>query len=114
MNNLVMSIDIGVYIGLTLLVNRIVAGFFTPIIERLKIGKFWLMYVSWVSAACIIFATGLNLFEPIITISIVGQVLTAIAVGGGANILHDYSDNKTSLVDLKAGENSNTHDQTDR
>ena len=77
-----------------MLINRIVAGFFTPIFDKFKIGKTSLMYLAWIAAAYITFSTGLNLFESIITVPIVGQVLTAIAVGGGANILYDVTNNE--------------------
>jgi hypothetical protein len=84
-----MDINIEIYIGLVLLINRIVAGFFTPILEFMKLERSLLMYISWIMAGLVIFATGLNLFAEIILDPIVGQVLTAVAIGGGSNILHD-------------------------
>lgn len=82
---------VAVYLSLIVLINRIVEGFFTPIFDKLEADKTYLMYVSWLVGAAIIFATGLNLFMEIIINPTVGQVLTAIAVGGGANILYDVT-----------------------
>ena len=82
---------ITLYLSLVVLINRIVKGFFTPLFDKLNIDHLWLMYQAWILASMIIFLTGLNLFVEIIPNPIVGQVLTAVAVGGGANILHDVS-----------------------
>jgi len=94
MNYAITDIDIEIYIGLVLLVNRIVAGFFTPIFDELRLSKKWLMYVAWILAAYIIFVTKLNLFAAIIPDPVVGRLLSAVAIGGGSSILHDASDNQ--------------------
>jgi len=36
--------------------------------------------------------TGLNLFAPFIPNALIGQILTAVVAGGGANMLHDLTD----------------------
>jgi hypothetical protein len=82
---------VALYLGLVTLVNRIVAGFFAPIIDKLKIDKFYLMYVSWVLGAFIVYTTGFNLFVDLIPNPLIGEIFTAVVVGGGANILHDVT-----------------------
>ncbi|MDX9810525.1 MAG: hypothetical protein RBT04_10280, partial [Sphaerochaetaceae bacterium] len=48
--------------------------------------------------------TGLNLFAPFIPNALIGQILTAVVAGGGANMLHDLTDNpKPSLAVIDIG-----------
>ena len=83
---------IGVYLALVVLVERVVEAGFTPIIDALKFPKVILMYIAWALAAAVIFSTGLNLFEQVIVYPFVGELFTAIVVGGGSNLLHDLFD----------------------
>lgn len=108
------DLNLTIYLGLVVLVNRIVAGLFTPAIEALKIDKVWLMYMSWVAAAFIIFSTGLNLFAAIIDAPLIGQLLTAVSVGGGANILHDVSHVAPDNPINKNGQTWGLTDSTDK
>lgn len=54
----------------------------------------WLVYVSWVLGAVLVFLAGINLFATLVpTLApLAGQVLTAVVAGGGANLLHDIFD----------------------
>jgi len=102
------------YIALVVLVNRIIAGFFTPIMDAAKLDKKWLMYIAWVLAGLIIFSTDLNLFAAIIPDPMVGQILSAVAVGGGANILYDRGDNQPTNGQLNNSPVGSNPDAKDR
>lgn len=78
--------------GLAVLVNRFVEGFITPIFDKFGLDKFAIMYIAWVLAGLLVFATGMNLFEELIQNQIIGQIVTAVVSGGGANLLHDLFD----------------------
>lgn len=80
---------LAVIVGLVALVNRFVAGFITPLFEKYELDRFWLMYIAWVFAGVVVWLTGLNLFSEIIPDPLIGQIITAVIGGGGANILHD-------------------------
>ena len=77
---------------LVVISNRLVAGLITPIFERYEWDKFLLQYISWLVAAGLVALTGANLFEGLFVYPLVGQILTAVAAGGGANLLHDFLD----------------------
>lgn len=83
---------------LATIANRLVAGFITPLFDKFKLDKFYLMYVSWAIGGALVFLTGLNFFQYFIASSIVGQVLSAIVAGGGANLLHDLFDKPQSAA----------------
>lgn len=74
------------------LANRFVELAITPLFDHYGWNKFPLMYIAWVVTAAIVGLTGVNLFASVIPDPIVGQVLTAIVSGGGANLLHDLVD----------------------
>lgn len=100
---------------LVLLVNRLVAAFAQPLFERLKWDKFWLMYIAWALAGILVFLTGINLFTTVFPGQLVGLILTAVCVGGGANILYDATDNKPVLAATLTGSAAATRsDATDR
>jgi hypothetical protein len=80
-------------LGFSVLANRLVAALATPIFEKLGWDKFWLMFVAWGVAGVFVGLSGLNLFAELIASPIVGQVMTAIMAGGGANLFHDLTDN---------------------
>ena len=79
-------------VGLTVLVNRLVEALVTPIFEKMGWDKFWILYIAWVVSGAFVFPTGLNLFSEFIPNMLVGQLLTAIVAGGGANLLHNLTD----------------------
>jgi hypothetical protein len=72
--------------------NRLVEGLIKPVFDKFKWDKFWLMYVAWVIGAALVFATGINLFPGVFVYPVIGQVLTALVAGGGANLLNDLFD----------------------
>lgn len=89
---------LGVVIGMMVLANRLVAALITPLFEKYNLDKFWLMYPSWILSGVFVWFTGLNLFAPFIPNALIGQILTAVVAGGGANMLHDLTDAPTLRV----------------
>ena len=92
-----MSIDAGLLAlagFLATVVNRLVEGLIKPIFDKYKWDKFVLMYIAWAGGALLVFFTGINLFADVFVYPLVGQILTALVVGGGANLLNDLFDGK--------------------
>jgi len=83
---------LAIVVGFMVLANRLVAALITPLFEKYQWEKFWLMYVSWVLSGVLVWLAGVNLFEAFIPSPLVGQILTAVVAGGGANLLHDLTD----------------------
>jgi hypothetical protein len=81
---------------LSVVANRLVEALIVPLFERLKIDRFYLLYVAWGIAAIIVGLSGVNLFVGYITSPIGGQILTAIVAGGGANFIADLFNRPTS------------------
>jgi hypothetical protein len=77
---------------LALVSERIVAGLITPIFEKFNLDKFYLLYVAWIIGGVLVYLSGANLFSEYIPNPLIGQVLTAVVAGGGANLLHDLFD----------------------
>lgn len=79
---------------LSLAANRIIEALIRPIKERLAAAGedpswWWLIYVSWVFGGALAWLAGLHLFSAYLPgYPIVDQVLTAIVVGGGANLIN--------------------------
>jgi hypothetical protein len=77
---------------LAVVANRLVEALITPIFDKRGWDKFWLMYVSWVIGGLIVWASGVNLLAEWMPSALVGQILTAVIAGGGANLIHDVFD----------------------
>lgn len=85
---------------LSVLGNRLVAGLITPLFERKKWDKFWLMYIAWGVCGVVAALGEVNLLADVLPERIwgvlsgrvVGIVLTALISGGGANLIHDVFD----------------------
>lgn len=79
-------------------VNRIVEYFVSPIFENVKplqAHKWALMYVAAALGVLVAFTYSLDLFALAgQAVSAVGQALTGVAIGGGANLIHDWIDGK--------------------
>ena len=69
--------------------NRLVEGLIKPVFVKYKWDKDWLMYIAWAIGAALVLATGITLFPGVFVYPIVGQILTALVAGGGANLLND-------------------------
>lgn len=74
---------------LATITNRLVEGFIRPVFAKYSWDTFWLMYVAWIVGAGLVFATGINLFPGVFVYPLIGQILTAMVAGGGANLLND-------------------------
>lgn len=74
---------------LSILVNRLVAYFFTPVFVRMKWDRELLMYVAAVLGFALAWFAQINLLPAIFPNPLVGQIVSAVIVGGGANLIHD-------------------------
>ena len=92
-----------IVIGMMVLSNRLVAVLVTPIFDRAKWDKFYLMYVAWLFAGILTALTQVNIFAGVIPSPIAGLVLTALFAGGGANIFYDLSDKPTQTTNVFYG-----------
>jgi len=85
-------------IFLSLVANRVIEAVIRPIKEYLaSIGKeinwWWLIYVSWAFGGALAWLAGLQLFANYLPgYPIIDRILTAIVVGGGANLINDIFD----------------------
>lgn len=77
---------------LALVAERLVKALVAPIFDKFQLDKFWLMYIAWVIAGGLVWLSSVNLFGAYLPDPLVGQILTAIVAGGGANFLHDLFD----------------------
>jgi hypothetical protein len=83
---------LAIVIGLMGLANAIVAALVTPLFDKFEWDKFPIMYIAWAVAGLFVALSGVNLFANVFPSPIVGQVITAIVAGRGANLIHDVSD----------------------
>jgi hypothetical protein len=75
---------------LSIFVNRIIEGIVSPIKKRFPdLDMWWLVYVSWVVGGVVGWASGINLLADYMPDVIIGRVMTAIVLGGGANLIND-------------------------
>jgi hypothetical protein len=82
-----------VAVFLSVLNNRLVAMFATPLFERFNIDKRWLMYVAGVTGMLLSLAAQVNFFATgFFTNPLIGIILSGIVLGGGASLLHDVTD----------------------
>lgn len=77
---------------LAVLTERLVAGLITPLFDKLSIDHSWLLYVGWAAGGLLSYLAGVNLLGDYFASPIVGQIVTAVLTGGGANLLHDVFD----------------------
>lgn len=75
--------------------NRLVEAFVAPIKQKWPaLDLWWLVYVTWLVGGGLSYLAGINLFAEVVPALplLAGQVLTALVVGGGSNLLHDLFD----------------------
>jgi hypothetical protein len=80
------------------LANRLVEALVTPVFDKYDLDKFWLMYVAWIMSGVLVFLANVNLFEFVMPNVLIGQILTAVVAGGGANLLHDLTDTEGEVI----------------
>jgi len=83
---------LAIVIGFMVLANRLIEALITPLFDKYALDKFWLMYIAWAVSGVLVWLSGVNLFVEYIPNVLIGQALTAIVAGGGANLLHDLVD----------------------
>ncbi len=80
---------------LSLVANRLVEGLATPIFDKFKLDKFWLMYIAWGVGGVLVVVSGVNLFTDIpgVTMpSVLGLILSGLVAGGGSNFINELFD----------------------
>ena len=87
-------------LGISTLANAIVAAIITPIFEKYHLDNFWIMYIAWVVAGVLVFLANINLFASVFPNQIVGLLVTAVIAGRASNILHDITDQGTTLIGI--------------
>ena len=97
---------LAIIFGFAVLSNRLIAALVTPLFDKYSWDKFPLMYIAWVVAGVLVFASGINLFSAIIPSAIIGQLFTAVVAGGGGNILHDIADQQSTVLFISEGNKS--------
>lgn len=77
---------------LSFAVNRLVELFVRPIREQKpNLNMWWLFYVGLVLGGVASYYSGLNAFVELAAIPpLLGQIITALAVGGGPGVLADF------------------------
>jgi len=78
-----------------LIITAVVEAIIKPIWERLKLDKFWILYVILISGSALGWFTELNGF-PIFKEEVIGRVLSSLAIGLGPSFIYDnFLDNET-------------------
>ncbi len=99
-----------IVIGFMVLANRLTAALITPLFEHYSWDKFGIMYISWAIAGVFVWLSGANLFASLIPNVLIGQILTAVVAGGGGNLLHDISDQKSTILIAEVPEDTAVED----
>ena len=95
-----MSFDptiLALLLGISTLANAIVAAIVKPIFEKYSWDAFWILYISWAVAGVLVFLANVNLFAGVFENQLVGLLVTAVIAGRAANIIHDVTDQKSSI-----------------
>jgi hypothetical protein len=80
---------------LALIANRVIEAFVAPIKKKYpELDMWWLIYPSWVFGGLLAWLAGINLFASLSLPEVAGRILTAVVVGGGANLIADIFSNK--------------------
>jgi hypothetical protein len=75
---------------LAIATNRIVEAFVAPVKKKWPtLDLWWVIYVAWIVGGLLSYESGLNLVSEVLPKlnPDVGAVLTAVVVGGGANLI---------------------------
>lgn len=73
---------------LSLLVNRIIEGVARPVRKQWpSVNLWWLIYVAWLVGGLLAFLADINLVPELFPDPLVGRVVSAVIIGGGANLI---------------------------
>lgn len=73
--------------------KEIVDAVFAPIRKRFPdLDLWWVVYVALATGAAIAWFAEVNFFGEFVPNEILGRVLSAVVVGGGASLIHDIFD----------------------
>jgi hypothetical protein len=87
---------VAVVVFLALVNNRLIEYFLVPLFEHYRADKKWLLYVAAVTGFALGMLATADPFAPGMFIHpMVSKVVTALLIGGGANLIHDVMDKKT-------------------
>jgi hypothetical protein len=93
MDSFLQALTVGSF--LALVTERVVAAILAPIKVKWPNVDYWfVLYPSWLLGGLLAYAAGINLLLTLVPNldPIFGRILTAIIVGGGANLIHDIFD----------------------
>ena len=81
---------------LSLVANRLVEAVVEPLRKKYPgLDMWWLIYVAWALGGVLSWLAKINLFaEMLPDAPLAGLLLSAIVVGGGANLIHDIFDGR--------------------
>jgi hypothetical protein len=83
-------IPIEVALFLAIVNNRIIEAVAAPLKKKYPdLDTWWLIYVAWAVGGVLAWLSGVNLFADYLQAPLAGRILTAIVVGGGANLIAD-------------------------
>jgi hypothetical protein len=89
---------------LALVSNRVVAGLVAPVRQKWpELDMWWLIYVSWVIGGLLGWLAEVNLFAAYLPNELAGRVLSAVVIGGGANMIYDIWGQKTNKIEIMSG-----------
>lgn len=75
---------------LSVFTNRVIDGFLAPIKSKFPdLDMWWMIYTAWVVGGLVGWLSGVNLLVDYIPSELVGRIMTAIVIGGGANLIND-------------------------
>jgi hypothetical protein len=75
--------------------TKLVDWIAAPIRQRYpELDLWWMLYVALLTGALISWLAGVNLFAGLVENDLLGRILSALLVGGGASLIHDIFDDK--------------------
>lgn len=85
-------VNLGIALFLAVANQAIVDALANPIRKKYpNLDMWWLFYVSLATGFVIGWFSGVNIFDGYID-GLLGQIMTALCVGGGASLIHDIFD----------------------
>lgn len=82
--------NITIALFLSIVAKSVVDAVAEPLRQKFpKLDLWWLIYVAWVVGGVLSFLAKVDLFVGTFSDPVIGQVLTAVLVGGGAKLIND-------------------------